>query len=145
MMKRKAHGFVKSRCSKTLSLSSRRSFVPAFYLPLLTRSSSITKFCCAAVRRAAQYRSYRAPARHYPKGVRTYLVYQTDAGDFQHIALNRLDAAELMQDAFEHPENFDLEDYSAKIRLNDARGKTMRLSITSDDPEFVRILSESPL
>ena len=60
------------------------------------------------------------------KGVRTYLVYQTDAGDFQHIALNRL------------------EDYSAKIRLNDARGKTMRLSITSDDPEFVRILSESP-
>lgn len=33
--------------------SSRRSFVPAFYLPLLTRSSSITKFCCAAVRRAA--------------------------------------------------------------------------------------------
>ena len=23
------------------------------------------------------------------KGVRTYLVYQTDAGDFQHIALNR--------------------------------------------------------
>ena len=78
------------------------------------------------------------------KGVRTYLVYQTDAGDFQHIALNRLDAAELMQDAFEHPENFDLEDYSAKIRLNDARGKTMRLSITSDDPEFVRILSESP-
>lgn len=78
------------------------------------------------------------------KGVRTYLVYQTDAGDFQHIALNRLDAAELMQDAFERPENFDLEDYSAKIRLNDARGKTMRLSITSDDPEFVRILSESP-
>lgn len=78
------------------------------------------------------------------KGVRTYLVYQTDAGDFQHIALNRLDAAELMQDAFERPENFDLEDYSAIIRLNDARGKTMRLSITSDDPEFVRILSESP-
>ena len=49
-----------------------------------------------------------------------------------------------MQDAFERPENFDLEDYSAKIRLNDARGKAMRLYITSEDPEDVRIHSESP-
>ena len=79
------------------------------------------------------------------KGVRTYLVYQTDGEEvIQHIALNRIEAAELLQDMFVRPKSFDLEDYAAKVSFNESRGTAVRLTIVSDDPEFVRMLSESP-
>lgn len=79
------------------------------------------------------------------KGLRTYLVCRFEGSDdFRHLALNRIEFAEVQPETFERPTDFDLEDYAARAALNEARGRPVKLSILTDDGELVRCLSETP-
>lgn len=78
--------------------------------------------------------------------VRTYLVCQFEKyNNYRHLALHRIESAQIVHETFERPETFDLEAYVNAAPFNYARGCTIKLEIITDDPIFVKNLTETPL
>lgn len=102
---------------------------------------------------AVRYRSARGKiteARVMPLGlvqqdVRTYLVCRFEGfSDCRHLALHRIESARVTAFDFERPADFDLEDYTARAPFNYAQGRTVRLTLLTDDPALVQNLRETP-
>lgn len=145
---------VKRECSwlqKVKVVSPALSFMPPRIRPLVFEN--VTQALYEDKVLSIDYRNAKGrliSARVMPLGlvqqdVRTYLVCRFEGyEDTRHLALHRIEQARVTVFSGERPEDFDLEDYTAKAPFNYAQGRTIHLEIFTDDPVLVRNLTETP-